>query len=95
MAVRKDRNMPTRWGWGFVLVGILQRCRADGALECDGMTSLSLDATCRVGPKRGHVRALQIRKPNSAWAALHRAELRQAWELASHNEEPSKIAPLE
>ena len=28
-------------------------------------------------------------------AALHRAELRQAWELASHNQEPSKIAPLE
>ena len=29
------------------------------------------------------------------WAALHRAELRQAWELASRNQEPSKIAPLE
>ncbi len=29
------------------------------------------------------------------WAALHRAELRQAWELASHHQEPSKIPPLE
>jgi hypothetical protein len=29
------------------------------------------------------------------WAVLHRAELRQAWELASANKEPSKIAPLE
>ena len=29
------------------------------------------------------------------WAALHRAELREAWELATHNQEPSKIAPLE
>ena len=28
-------------------------------------------------------------------AALHRAELRQAWDLASRNQEPSKIAPLE
>jgi hypothetical protein len=29
------------------------------------------------------------------WAALHRAELRRAWELASTNETPFKIAPLE
>ena len=29
------------------------------------------------------------------WAALHRTELRRAWELASANKEPSKIAPLE
>jgi hypothetical protein len=29
------------------------------------------------------------------WAVLHRAELRQAWEAASHNQEPSKIPPLE
>ena len=29
------------------------------------------------------------------WAALHRAELRQAWERASANQEPSKIPPLE
>jgi hypothetical protein len=29
------------------------------------------------------------------WAALHRAELRQAWERASTNQEPSKILPLE
>lgn len=29
------------------------------------------------------------------WAALHRDELRQAWELASHNQEPSKIQPLD
>ncbi len=29
------------------------------------------------------------------WAALHRVELRQAWELASRNHEPSKIPPLE
>ena len=29
------------------------------------------------------------------WAALHRVELRQAWEETSANKEPSKIAPLE
>ena|GEM_PF-1117934 len=29
------------------------------------------------------------------WAALHRTELRQAWDLASRNQEPSKIPPLE
>ena len=29
------------------------------------------------------------------WAAMHRAELREAWERASHNQEPSKIAPLD
>lgn len=29
------------------------------------------------------------------WAALHRAELREAWEQASTNQEPSKIPPLE
>ena len=29
------------------------------------------------------------------WAALHREELRQAWEQASHNQEPSKIEPLD
>ena len=29
------------------------------------------------------------------WAALHRAELRQAWDLASRNQAPSKIQPLE
>src|ERR1019366_6624188 len=29
-----------------------------------------LDATCRVGPKRGNVRALQSRIPNSAWATV-------------------------
>ena len=29
------------------------------------------------------------------WAALHRTELRQAWELASRNQEPSKIQPLD
>lgn len=29
------------------------------------------------------------------WAALHRAELREAWEQASHNKPPSKIQPLE
>ena len=29
------------------------------------------------------------------WAALHRVELRQAWDAASHNQEPSKIQPLE
>ena len=32
------------------------------------MTSLSLDATCRVEPKRGRVRALQSRIPNAAGA---------------------------
>ena len=31
----------------------------------------------------------------SEWAALHRAELRRAWEQASTNQEPSKIPPLE
>jgi hypothetical protein len=29
------------------------------------------------------------------WAALHREELRRAWELASTNQEPFKISPLE
>lgn len=29
------------------------------------------------------------------WAALHRDELRQAWDLASQNQEPSKIEPLD
>jgi hypothetical protein len=29
------------------------------------------------------------------WAALHRDELRQAWEQASRNQEPSKIPPLD
>ena len=29
------------------------------------------------------------------WAAVHREELRQAWDLASRNQEPSKIEPLE
>jgi hypothetical protein len=29
------------------------------------------------------------------WATLHQSELRQAWDLASANKEPSKIAPLE
>ena len=29
------------------------------------------------------------------WAALHRDELRQAWERASTNQEPFKIPPLD
>jgi hypothetical protein len=29
------------------------------------------------------------------WAALHRAELRAAWEQARQNQEPSKIQPLD
>jgi len=29
------------------------------------------------------------------WAALHRAELRRAWETASRNQEPDKIEPLD
>jgi len=29
------------------------------------------------------------------WAALHRDELWQAWDQASHNQEPSQIQPLE
>ena len=29
------------------------------------------------------------------WAVLHRAELRQAWDTASRNQQPSKIQPLE
>jgi Domain of unknown function (DUF4160) len=29
------------------------------------------------------------------WAALHRDELRQAWDLASQNQELPKIEPLE
>jgi len=38
----------------------------DSDMDCGGTTPLSFDATCRVEPKRGHVRALQIRIPNSA-----------------------------
>jgi Domain of unknown function (DUF4160) len=41
------------------------------------------------GDLRRRARALVLE-----WAALHRAELRQAQELASRNQEPSKIAPL-
>ena len=29
------------------------------------------------------------------WAALHRDELRRAWETASRNQEPDKIEPLD
>lgn len=29
------------------------------------------------------------------WAVLHRDELRRAWEMASRNEEPDKIEPLD
>ena len=29
------------------------------------------------------------------WAALNQTELRNAWERASHNQEPSKIKPLD
>lgn len=29
------------------------------------------------------------------WAALHRAELRQAWETASRHQAPAKIQPLD
>jgi hypothetical protein len=29
------------------------------------------------------------------WAALHRDELRRAWDLASLNQEPDKIPPLD
>jgi len=29
------------------------------------------------------------------WAALHRAELRQAWDTASRNQAPAKIEPLD
>jgi hypothetical protein len=46
-------------GWTIGAIGV----------ECDGMTSLSLDATCRVEPKRGRVRALQSRMPQGQWGA--------------------------
>lgn len=29
------------------------------------------------------------------WAALHREELRRAWDVASRNQEPDKIEPLD
>ena len=29
------------------------------------------------------------------WAALHRDELRRAWDVAGRNQEPDKIEPLE
>jgi len=29
------------------------------------------------------------------WAALHRDELRRAWDVASRNQEPDKIEPLD
>ena len=29
------------------------------------------------------------------WAALHRDELRHAWDVASRNQEPDKIEPLD
>jgi hypothetical protein len=40
--------------------------------------------------ERRRVRALVLE-----WAVLHRAELRQAWDLARRNQKPSKIQPLE
>jgi hypothetical protein len=49
-------------GWTLDVLNIVQRlCDAKhaSALECGGTTPLSLDATCRVISKRGHVRALQ------------------------------------
>ncbi|HZV36009.1 MAG TPA: hypothetical protein VFB72_15645, partial [Verrucomicrobiae bacterium] len=37
------------------------RNRLKAILECGGMTPLFFRATCRPVPKRGHVRALQIK----------------------------------
>ena len=42
------------------------------------------------GRMRGRALAL-VRE----WAGLHREELRRAWDLASQNQEPDKIEPLE
>ena len=39
-------------------------------------------------PRRARVLVLE-------WAALHREELRRAWDLASGNQEPDKIDPLD
>ena len=41
-------------GWTLDVLNIVRRI-----VECGGTTPLSPDATCRVEPKRGHVRALQ------------------------------------
>jgi len=38
------------------------------SLECGDTSPLSLDATCRVEPKRGHVRALQSRSSERQFA---------------------------
>ena len=43
---------------------------------------------------RGEVRQ-RARMLILEWASLHRAELLRAWQLASQNQQPDKIAPLE
>lgn len=40
-------------------------CRTQPTLECGGTTPLSLSATCRTNPMRGHVRALQSFQPKT------------------------------
>ena len=49
-------------GWTLDMLNIVRRLveeKRASALECGGTPPLSLDATRRVIPKRGHVRALQ------------------------------------
>ena len=70
VAIRKDRNMPPRWGCGFCFgwdSTKMPRLRRFGVRWHD---IAFLDATCRVEPKRGRVRALQNRIPKAALERL-------------------------
>src|ERR1700690_851835 len=44
----------------------------DRNLECGDVSPLSHDATCRVVPKRGHVRALQIKTQRGIARSIER-----------------------
>ncbi|HZV35492.1 MAG TPA: hypothetical protein VFB72_13040 [Verrucomicrobiae bacterium] len=47
--------------------------RFTAILECGGMTPLFFRATCRPVPKRGHVRALQIKRSRDSSFFFQRA----------------------
>ena len=66
----KDISVKQR-GWTLDVLNIVRRI-----VECGGTTPLSPDATCRVEPKRGHVRALQNEFTNEDVYA-HTRELEQ------------------
>jgi len=61
--VKPLKDIPiTQRGWTLDVLNVVRRLveeKRASALECGGTTPLSPDATHRVIPKRGHVRALQ------------------------------------